>query len=186
MTHSLKIILYIYLFTILLTTNEAQHFISFFLFGNIFFLIYDQCGLTIGNITCLSINTRWGGVRSLHLPLTFAFQYKVGPNVNVGVHLYEIPQGDNLTIPCDYQAFPPPTSIIWLKNSVALSLPSADGRFSGGNISDPALRITAIQRSDTAFYECQVTSQVGMGSTSNIRVDVLCELYTICLLGCFL
>ncbi|XP_070202021.1 hemicentin-1-like isoform X2 [Littorina saxatilis] len=100
-------------------------------------------------------------------------QVNYAPRFNVTRTQYDVNLGSVLILPCDYDASPSPTSLVWLKNSVPLSLPSEQGRLTGGSVSSPSLVIQNVNKTDAAVYVCRVTSVMDTTSTPNITVGVI-------------
>jgi Immunoglobulin domain len=90
---------------------------------------------------------------------------------------------DNLTINetgefllfCEYDANPASlASVRWLQNNSVLNLNQS--RFDGGNPEQRALLVKNATRDDTGAYSCELTNQVGTGTSENgVAVDVQCE-----------
>ena len=110
------------------------------------------------------------------------------PEVTVPTTLYQYEVGSSAVLPCNYDAVPDPNNIVWYKDNQVLSLPSANSRLTRGNFSVPNLIISSVDKSDDAIYRCDVTSPLGVGSTGDLTLDVLCKFfvfhfYTFCLLN---
>lgn len=90
---------------------------------------------------------------------------------------------DNLTINetgefllfCEYDANPASlASVRWLQNNSVLNLNQS--RFGGGNPEQRALLVKNATRDDRGAYSCELTNQVGTGTSENgVIVDVQCE-----------
>jgi Immunoglobulin domain len=89
---------------------------------------------------------------------------------------------DNLTINetgefllfCEYDANPASlASVRWLQNNSVLNLNQS--RFDGGNPEQTALLVKNATRDDRGAYSCELTNQVGTGTSENgVIVDVQC------------
>jgi hypothetical protein len=110
-----------------------------------------------------------------YISLLFFFLRLDSPRVTGGQNTYDIILGNNVTLPCSYDAFPSPDNITWFKESEVLTLPSADGRLTLGDVSGAWLRIAHAQIADAASYRCEVRNSQGMGTSGNMRLNVLCE-----------
>jgi hypothetical protein len=97
------------------------------------------------------------------------------PQVTGGQSSYDVNPGNNVTLPCSYDAYPAPDNVTWFKDSQPLTLPSADGRLTRGNFSEPWLTIADAHISDAADYRCDVMNTQGSGSSGNMRLNVVCE-----------
>ena len=109
------------------------------------------------------------------------------PRVSVNRTRYDVNRGDNVTLPCDYDASPEAKSVQWLRRGVPLSLPSPDGRVVGGKVNRSALTISDLHIADADSYECQVTNAIGTGSSGGIDLGVVCKYWPFfplfCLVG---
>ena len=87
-------------------------------------------------------------------------------------------KGETVTLACPASASPAPTTVVWYKDNVQLTV---TGRYSGGTLSTPALTISSLTGTDSGDFFCRVTNSLGTADSSNMNLDVQCE----CLrLGC--
>lgn len=89
---------------------------------------------------------------------------------------------------CEYDANPASlTSVRWLQNNSVLNLNQS--RFDGGNPEQTALLVKNATRDDRGAYSCELTNQVGTGTSDNVVVvDVQCkyQIRKIITVKCFL
>lgn len=71
--------------------------------------------------------------------------------------------GEPVTLACDYNSSPAPTSIGWQRvmNAQSSNINVLDSRYGGGTIVTPYLTIHTTRLSDAGIYTCSVTNQVG-------------------------
>ncbi|XP_076438261.1 hemicentin-2-like [Babylonia areolata] len=131
-------------------------------------VIHNVSRADSGYYTCQARNTA-GMTRShvITLHVTYA------PVIRTDDSHHDVIEGGNVTLACDFDANPEALSVRWVKTSALLSLPSPDGRLTGGTLTMPALTIHGARPSDSGRYQCRVTSALGVASSSPTTLDVV-------------
>ncbi|RUS78514.1 hypothetical protein EGW08_013726, partial [Elysia chlorotica] len=84
----------------------------------------------------------------------------------------------SLVLTCSVVASPAATLVSWTRNGVLLDLTSgtttsgSGSKYAGGTTQTPSLTINDVRRTDAGIYACVATNAEGVGTSSNLRVDV--------------
>ncbi|XP_052090756.1 uncharacterized protein LOC127727681 [Mytilus californianus] len=101
------------------------------------------------------------------------------PNVNSNIiyntvqysAFLSVNESSTLILTCSYESFPPATGIQWKKQKDDINQPLSD-RATGGNLYDPNITFTSVQKSDEGNYTCFVTNAVGTRPGNSVFIQV--------------
>ncbi|XP_060078232.1 hemicentin-1-like, partial [Ylistrum balloti] len=96
------------------------------------------------------------------------------PVVSISQSQYTVVQGSSRTIDCTVTASPSATSISWerISGGVTTTLTIDGSKFSGGQLSSPALTVLNAASSDQGNYVCTAMNSVGIGRSSQAFLSV--------------
>ncbi|XP_035828095.1 hemicentin-1 [Aplysia californica] len=95
------------------------------------------------------------------------------PVVTVSAFSTVAPEGTSrITLLCDVTANPGATSVTWTRDGMELPVTSRPDKYTGGNLVNPSLTISDVDKSDAGDYVCSATNSLGTGVSPTSTVEV--------------
>ncbi|KAK7459750.1 hypothetical protein BaRGS_00038933 [Batillaria attramentaria] len=120
-----------------------------------------------GSYICSVTNNRGTGSSGI-IPVTVTYPPRIDMS---GPDDLSSEQGQSVIIPCNFNATPDATSVVWLRNGVVIDTSNPADYF-GGTVSIPSLTVLDLQSSDNGYYRCRVTNAVDTSEGKNVSVFV--------------
>ncbi len=105
------------------------------------------------------------------------------PNVTLHPLNARTREGDDVTLSCNADGFPPPT-VSWSRNGSPINT-SGNSRISSSEVRTH-LTITNVNRTDSGEYRCVANNKLGNATSNVASLDVQCKRHFLLLLVVFL